>query len=291
MKTSIALGFFDGVHLAHQKIIRAAAELSPSRRPLALTFDKPPAQVLFGVRVSCLTNNAERERLITALGAECVCLAATKELLSMKGADFVREILVGRLNAAALVCGYNYSFGSDALGAADLVRIGGEAGLEVLVLPEEKVGGESVSSSRIRSLLASGDTEGAAALLGRYYSVTGTVERGKGLGRTMGFPTVNIYPERGRAPMPRGVYASWAEFGGERRKSVSNIGINPTVGDKNMRVETHILDFDGDLYGREVTVSFVRFLRPEKKFASVEELFARIEADSAEAAAVLAEMC
>ena len=287
MKTTVALGFFDGVHLAHQKIIRTAVEQAVGMRALALTFDRAPAEVLFNAPVAYMTSKNERERLIASMGAECVSLSASPELLKMSGEAFVKEILIEKLQAAALVCGYNYSFGSDLLGAGDLKTIGDSFGLSVTVLPEESCGGESISSSRIRTLLEKGETQAAAELLGRPYSITKAVEQGKHLGRTMGFPTINLYPEPWRVQLPRGVYATWVEFGGERYKGVTNIGINPTVGDKNMRVETHIPNFSGDLYGEEVTVYFVRFLRPEQKFPSVEELFSQIAADTAEAQRVL----
>ena len=287
MKTIVALGFFDGVHLAHQKIIRTAVEQAGSLSAVALTFDRAPAEVLFDAPVSYLTNKDERERLIASLGAECVSLSTTPELLKMSGEAFVKEILIEKLEASALVCGYNYSFGSDLLGAGELKAMGESLGLSVTVLPEESLDGEPISSSRIRALLEKGETQAAAALLGRPYSITGTVEQGKRLGRTMGFPTINLYPEPWRAQMPRGVYATWVEFDGERHKGVTNIGINPTVGDKNMRVETHIPHFSGNLYGEEVTVYFMHFLRPERKFPSVDELFSQIAADTARAEQIL----
>lgn len=281
-KTSIALGFFDGVHRAHRKIIRAAVEYGAEKGLVsaALTFDRPPAEVLLGTARLCLTDNLEKGRLISAMGAECVMLGTTPELLKMTGEEFVLEILIKKMAAGALFCGYNYSFGSDKLTAADLLAIGEKYGLHVGVLPQECSGGEPISSSRIRELLGEGDMEGAAALLGRPYSVTGIVEHGKRLGRTMGFPTLNIYPSADRSFIPRGVYATWAVFGGEKHMGVTNIGINPTVGDRNIRIETHLPNFSGNLYGQEVTTEFVRFIRPERKFASVNELFDQVAKDT-----------
>ena len=287
MKTTVALGFFDGVHLAHQKIIRTAVEQAGGLRAVALTFDRAPAEVLFASPVSYLTNKVERERLIASLGAECVSLSTTPELLKMSGEAFVKEILIEKMEASALVCGYNYSFGSDLLGAGELKKIGEGLGLSVTVLPEESSDGEPISSSRIRALLEKGEAQAASALLGRPYSITKVVEQGKHLGRAMGFPTINLYPEPWRVKMARGVYATWVEFDGEKHKGVTNIGINPTVGDKNMRVETHLPHFSGDLYGKEVTVYFMRFLRPERKFASIDELFSQIAADTAMAEQIL----
>ena len=274
MRTALALGFFDGVHIAdyaREHGLRAAA----------LTFDRPPASVLFGAKERLLTDDAEKRRLIEGLGAERRILAATPSLLAMSGASFV-ELLVREHSAAALFCGYNYTFGSDRLGAEELARLGRERGLFVRVLPEETALGGPVSSSRIRALLAEGSMEQAAELLGRPFSVTGTVERGKGLGRSLGFPTLNIYPSVSGELLPHGVYAARIAFGDESRAAVANFGINPTVGDKNIRLEAHILDYSGDLYGRTVTVSLCRFLRPERKFSSVDELAAQIAADARE---------
>ncbi len=283
MRTALALGFFDGVHIAHQKIISAAVDYAREHglRAAALTFDRPPASVLFGAKERLLTDDAEKRRLIEGLGAERRILAATPSLLAMSGASFV-ELLVREHSAAALFCGYNYTFGSDRLGAEELARLGRERGLFVRVLPEETALGGPVSSSRIRALLAEGSMEQAAELLGRPFSVTGTVERGKGLGRSLGFPTLNIYPSVSGELLPHGVYAARIAFGDESRAAVANFGINPTVGDKNIRLEAHILDYSGDLYGRTVTVSLCRFLRPERKFSSVDELAAQIAADARE---------
>ncbi len=281
-KTAVALGFFDGVHLAHQKIIRSAVAYAKRKGSEAnvLNFDRSPAEVLFGALRFYLTDNSEKSEIISALGAECLMLNTEPALLAMSGEDFIRKNVVEKLNAGAVFCGYNYTFGSDLRNSADLRKIGGELGLHVEVADEETVGGQPVSSSRIRALLQNGETEAAAALLGRFYSVTGVVEAGKRLGRTMGFPTMNIYPEPGRALIPRGVYASWAVFGGERHIGVTNIGVNPTVGDSGIRVETFLPGFSGNLYGQEVTIMFVRFMRPERRFASVEELFSQISADA-----------
>lgn len=278
-KSSVALGFFDGVHLAHQKIISAAAA-KKGLRPVALTFDAPPVQILRGEPTAVLTDNAEKQRLIAELGAECVLLKTTKELLSMSGREFAEKILSGKMKAAHCVCGFNYTFGSDRLGGKELTELGKELGFSVEILEEERLDGEIISSSRIRNLLAGGDMPAAAALLGRPYSVSGVVEQGKRLGRTMGFPTINIYPAVRRAEMPYGVYAARVAFGGEEHIGVTNVGVNPTVGDGSLRIETHIPDFNADLYGESVEIRFLRFVRPERKFSSVEELFAQIRRDT-----------
>ncbi len=279
-KTAIALGYFDGVHLAHQKIISRAVELANAggMRPIALSFDSPPSLLLRGEAPLSLTERGEKERLIGELGAECVLLPVTRELLQMSGRDFAAKVLVNKFHAVAAVCGYNYHFGRDRLTAGDLASLGRELGFEAAVMPEERLGGQSVSSSRIRELLLNGRPEEAALMLGRPYSTAGEVRHGKSLGRTMGFPTVNLYP--GPLPLERGVYATRVIFDGAEYAGVTNVGVNPTVHDGGTRVETHILDFTGNLYGKYVTVKFLHFIRPERVFPSVDELFAQIRRDA-----------
>ncbi|MGN1097831.1 MAG: riboflavin biosynthesis protein RibF [Clostridia bacterium] len=281
-KSSIALGFFDGVHLAHQKIILAAAGAAREKglRCAALSFDSPPALILWGEAPPCLTDNGEKRRLIEGLGAQCVLLETTRELLSLSGEDFVKSILLEKMNVSHAVCGFNYTFGRDRLGPSDLKELGEKYGFVVKVLEEERMDGSAVSSSRIRSLISQGKMEAAAALLGRPYSIDGTVEPGKRLGRTMGFPTINVYPSAQRAFMPYGVYATKVLFRGEEHIGVTNVGVNPTVHDGNIRIETHIPNYSGNLYGEAVETRFLSFVRPERKFAAVEELFTQIGRDT-----------
>ena len=279
--TSVALGFFDGVHMAHQKIIMAAVNAAEEKglRPVALSFDAPPALALFGSCPPLLTDNDEKCRLIASLGSECLLLPTTKELLSMTGEEFIRSVLIEQLKADYAVCGFNYHFGRDRQNAGDLTLLGEKYGIEIMVLPEERLDGEVVSSSRIRELLSQGRMEQSAMLLGRPYSLIGTVAEGKHLGRTMGFPTINIYPDI-QPLIPRGVYAAKVIFDNQECVGVTNVGVNPTVNDNGMRVETHIPHFDGNLYGKTVEIQLFSFIRPERKFTSVEELFAQIKKDT-----------
>lgn len=283
LKTVAALGFFDGVHTAHRDIIRAAvtAARAAGIEALALSFDESPAKVLRGETVPQLTGKFEKTKMITELGARCVFLPATREVLSMTGRDFAKNVLADRFNISKAVCGYNYSFGGDRLDAEGLAELGGELGFEVEILPEKKIGGETVSSSRIRELLAQGRPEEAAVLLGRPFAAAGPVEHGKGLGHQNGFPTINISPGPELPPMPYGVYASRVLFEGGAHRAVTNLGVNPTVHGGGVRIETHIPGYKGDLYGKFVKVEFLKFLRPEREFPSVEELFAQIRRDAA----------
>lgn len=281
-KTVCALGFFDGVHRAHSFILSSCARCARERslKSMAVTFEKSPAEV-FGREVTYLTPFEEKKRLILSLGIdEVIKLPSTKEFLSLSPESFVKDVLIDRLSAAVLLCGFNFSFGKNASGTAeDLKRLCGKYGAEVIIFDKMDEGGVTVSSSEIRLALANGDVKKANALLGRRFSLSGVVKKGKRLGTSLGFPTANIYPDKSFPEMKRGVYATRVKIFDKIYPSVTNVGINPTVGDGNLRVETYIKDFDADLYGKTITVEFLDFVRGEMKFASVEELRAQVEHD------------
>ena len=280
--SAIALGFFDGVHTAHRKIIESAVGYAKLNNlsPIALTFDKSPSEVLSALEVSYLTNNAGKEEIISSLGAKAEFLPADREFLSMEPTKFIEKILVGKYNIKFAVCGYNYRFGKNGQGDTDLLaQEGKRLGFEVCVLPCEMHDGESVSSSRIRKLLANGEIVLANKLLGRNFFIKGTVSEGKKLGRKLGFPTANVFFEKNTVHLKNGVYKSLITVEGESYTAITNVGTNPTVCDKTLRSETYIPDFDGDLYGKEIRIEFLDFLRPEIKFESVEKLKEQISED------------
>ncbi len=280
--SAIALGFFDGVHIAHRKIIESAvcyAKLN-NLSPIALSFDRSPLEILSSGNVRYLTSKEDKAQIISSLGAEAEFLPTDNTLLSMEAEEFIEKILVEKYNIKYAVCGYNYRFGKNGRGDTDLlIKEGIRHGFEVEVAPCEMYDGESVSSSRIRSLLADGEISLANILSGRNFFIKGIVEEGKKLGRKLGFPTANVFFEHSTVRLKNGVYKTLVTADEKRYESITNVGTNPTVCDKTLRAETYIPDFDGNLYGKELKIEFIDFIRPEIKFDSIEELKEQIKKD------------
>lgn len=288
-KTVIALGFFDGVHIGHGALLRRSVERARElgAMPAAFTFDRAPKEFVTGVSVPLLTSAAERAALIREVyGIERTIVAPfDNAMMTMPWRSFL-ELLVSRYGAAHLVAGHDYRFGYKNEGTPEILRTWcAEHGLGCDIIPRVELRGVTVSSTYIRTLVEAGDMEGAAAFLGHPYAVTGTVKHGKHLGTEALFPTVNLMPEPWRV-LPRfGVYAVRVALSeGSEYAGVTNVGIRPTIVDDNrVTIETNLIGFDGDLYGRELRVLFRRFLRQEKKFDSMAELHRQIERDIAEA--------
>ena len=288
-KTVIALGFFDGVHIGHGALLRRSVERARElgAMPAAFTFDRAPKEFVTGVSVPLLTSAAERAALIREeYGIERTIVAPfDNAMMTMPWRSFL-ELLVSRYGAAHLVAGHDYRFGYKNEGTPEILRTWcAEHGLGCDIIPRVELRGVTVSSTYIRTLVEAGDMEGAAAFLGHPYAVTGTVKHGKHLGTEALFPTVNLMPEPWRV-LPRfGVYAVRVALSeGSEYAGVTNVGIRPTIVDDNrVTIETNLIGFDGDLYGRELRVLFRRFLRQEKKFDSMAELHRQIERDIAEA--------
>jgi len=290
-KTVIALGFFDGVHIGHGALLRRSVERARElgAMPAAFTFDRAPKEFVTGVSVPLLTSAAERAALIREVyGIERTIVAPfDNAMMTMPWRSFL-ELLVSRYGAAHLVAGHDYRFGYKNEGTPEILRTWcAEHGLGCDIIPRVELHGVTVSSTYIRTLVEAGDMEGAAAFLGHPYAVTGTVKHGKHLGTEELFPTVNLMPEPWRV-LPRfGVYAVRVALSeGSEYAGVTNVGIRPTIVDDNrVTIETNLIGFDGDLYGRELRVLFRRFLRQEKKFDSMAELHRQIERDIVEAQA------
>lgn len=284
----VALGMFDGVHIGHKALISRAVEEANILRaePAVFTFSNHPMDVLGG-SVKLLSSMKERNAMIRALGVqELVSEPFTCELAALEPEAFV-DLLQARWDVKAVVAGYNYTFGSRGLGTPEtLERIGKERGFRVLVVPPVLYEGEPVSSTRVREAVERGDVALAGALLGRMYSLSGRIIRNKRIGRRIGFPTANIEPEERRVLPPDGVYATIAYVRGAAYRAVTNIGTNPTIEDGKLGIETHLLDFDADIYGEVLTVAFHSFLRGEIKFNGVEELKEQIKLDVQKAAAI-----
>src|SRR5215470_1108326 len=281
--SAVALGVFDGVHLGHRAILGAAvAHARATGAPaLVCTFETHPMEVLQPERAPLpITTLDERLDLIAACGVDgTVVLSFTRELAAVEPEAFVKDVLVDRLAARQVVVGFNHRFGRAARGDAALLReLGARMGFNVDVVAPLTVDGVPVSSTAIRTALGRGDVDAAARMLGRPYTLPGTVVAGAGRGRTLGFPTANVAPGRPVLVAP-GVYACTFEVGGQARRAVVNVGVRPTFGEATLAVEAYLLDFSGDLYGQTVRLTFVSRVREERRFPSVDALRAQIADD------------
>ena len=288
-KKIFALGFFDGVHLGHQALLSQCVQLAKQEQamPVAVTFNLPPSAVLHDLQPNMINTRTDRQSLLLQHGAEEIhVITATKSYLSYSWQDFLQTLLVR--GAAGFVCGEDYRFGRGGEGTAQkLSAFAAERGLPCVILPEQTMDGEKISSTRIRTLLERGDVENANRMLGHPHIFTGKVVSGQKIGRTIGVPTANLKLPRELVTPAFGVYACTTILDGKKYLAVTNIGTRPTVNGNNVTVEPWILDFDGDLYGKEITLHFHNFLRPERKFDSLEELKAQIQRDAAKTRTLL----
>jgi riboflavin kinase / FMN adenylyltransferase len=285
----VALGNFDGVHLGHQEVLRRAVEEGRWRdmKVVAATFHPHPRAVLgAGDPPKLLTPLGLRSEMLLRYGADDVWVIPFDVALSRKTPEqFVKDVLIGEGGAGVVVVGENFRFGHKAAGHfGDLFRLMREAGgtaVGVQVRGEGMEGG--ISSTRIRALVSGGDVTEAAGLLGRPFMLRGEVVVGDRRGRSIGFPTANVLPDTDAVIPARGVYAGFLRFGEKGYAACTNVGVAPTFGRAESRVEAYLLDFEGDLYGRVVDVSFVKRIREERRFSGVDELIGQIRRDVEEA--------
>jgi riboflavin kinase / FMN adenylyltransferase len=286
-----ALGAFDGIHLAHAKIFDTAVERARALGlpAVACTFDPHPTTVLrpslAPAPIASLDENLARmaERGVDGT----LVIPFTRDFAQIEAEVFVDDVLVRTLGVREIVVGFNHTFGRGARGTAALLKdLGHSHGFVTHVLPPLQVGGLTVSSSAIRDALRDGDVELARALLGRPYSVTGSVIRGAGRGRTLGFPTANLRPDR-PLTLAAGVYAAQAYWDEAQADAVVNIGYRPTFDEHQYWIEAYLFDFSGDLYDRALTLRFLSRIRPEMKFPGVEALKEQVEIDMKEARRLL----
>ena len=293
-KRVIALGFFDGVHLGHQALLRTAVERATEKdlSSAVFTFDRSPKEFVTGVKVPLLTANDERRATIQRLFPvdNVIIEPFDEQMMTMPWVDFVL-MLAQKYRAGWLVAGHDFRFGHKNEGTPELLREkAAQLGMGCDIIPAVTLDGETVSSTLIRRLLRDGEMERAGQLLGHSYTITGEVLHGKGLGRTIGAPTLNVIPTEGLLIPAYGVYATRVCVAGRQFDAVTNVGVRPTV-DKNggVTVESHLLDVNEHLYGKECRVEFVKLLRREQKFADLSALQAQIARDVADARAVLAD--
>ena len=287
--TVVAVGKFDGEHRGHQKIIATMLTVAREQglKTAIFTFGTPPAAVVSGQRrPQILTNEERRERLHQAGIDYIVEYPFDAEIAAMDGEYFVREILLGAMRMRAIVGGEDLRFGkAGAVNAAKLKSLGERLHFSVYIIPKETEAGEEISSSLIREALAAGDMEKANILLGMPYTAEGVVQHGNGIGnRILGFPTINLLLPAGKLLPRRGVYQTETVLpDGRTFRSITNVGTNPSVEQDHLshrlRLESFLLDFSGNLYDTRVRLRFLRFIRPEKKFASLTALKQQIMAD------------
>lgn len=281
----LALGNFDGVHLGHQQLLRELVEKACSEggRAAAFIFEPHPSRVLAPERAPNLLVTAERKaELLREAGLDVLIYNSfTMEMAQTSPREFALRILVNQLGVRQVYVGFNYTFGHKGAGTPEMLEeLGREYGFGVRVIPSVEVDGEVVSSSLIRSYLERGEIEAAGKLLGYHPMIEGLVVEGEKRGSTIGFPTANLAVPADLSIPNRGVYAARAEVDGSVYKAAVNIGNKPTFhADYPICVEAHLIDFNGDVYGRQVRLFFLRKIRDEKKFAGVEELMAQITRD------------
>ena len=275
----VALGCFDGLHQGHAALLRRAKEQADILG-LPLVIYSPETKK----GQALLFTPTEKERHLLAMGCERVILADFDHIRGMSATEFVDEILCRQLNCRIAVCGFNFRFGNKASGdSRTLVALMRERGRDALVQEPIYLQGAPVSSSRIRSLLAKAEPVQASVLMGRPYSVEGRVEHGRAIGRTMGFPTLNLaFPKEKLIPHT-GVYYVRVHTDNGVYAAIANVGVRPTFSDRLSRpvLEAHLFDFSGNLYETEVSVEFCSFLRPEKTFSDPQELAAAVQKDMA----------
>jgi riboflavin kinase/FMN adenylyltransferase len=288
-KVCLGIGFFDGVHLGHQQIIRQTITDARQHEAIALviTFDQHPNTVVAPSRVPPLVYSLPQKlRAIETLGIDTLLLIHFNKAFSEQtGEAFIRGLARDLGPVQSLCVGANFVFGCKRGGNVELLRkLGAELKFAVHGLAAVALDGRAVSSTRIREAIRAGDLDRVSQMLGRAYSLAGPVVRGDGLGHQLGFPTANL-DATGLALPPHGVYAVHAETGGKTYRAVLNIGLRPTLQNPNpqLRVEAHLMDFAGELYGQELELAFVDKLRPEAKFPSLAELRAQIARDILEA--------
>jgi len=285
----VSVGNFDGVHRAHVRVLKEIMARSRERhaRSVAVTFDPHPMRILRrGATLKLFTPEREKIRLLEATGIHAaVVIPFTRDLSLMGPREFVKLILCDRLHAVEVHEGYNFRFGHKAAGDVKLLtELGAECGFQVITYPELRLGGESVSSTRIRELIRKGDIRRARLLLGRPFSIQATAARGRGYGSKYTVPTINL--NRYEELVPRdGVYITQTRVGAECFNSVTNVGNRPTFGSDSFAVETHLLNFHPlELTAdTEIEISFLSRVRDEIKFGSVEELRQQIQRDIARA--------
>ena len=287
-ETAVALGSFDGVHLGHQELIRemVAGAKEKGLASGVFTFSNHPRNVIRGEgEVKNILYKHEKEEIIESLGVDYLFdIPFTRDIMRLPKDEYVEELLVKTCHAELICCGFNHRYGFKAEGDTESLKaLGPKLGYDTLVMEPFIINDNVVSSSLIRTLIASGRVDRCKEYMGRNYSVKGEVVVGNKLGRRLGFPTSNLLIDETMVTPPNGVYITYCDYNGRQYPSITNVGVKPTIGNYGKNVETHIFDFDKELYGKVIAVEFLEKMRDEVKFDDQEELAEQIVRDCKEA--------
>lgn len=281
---SLALGYFDGVHLGHQKVIRSAVNFARQNgnKSAVITFKDHPCCFFYGVCPKYILTREDRLKHIEALGVDYVyILDFNSKLCTLTAEDYLKNVLIDNFSPKSISTGFNHYFGAKKSGGVDLLTACQEKyGYRYFEIPPQKIYNDTISSTAIRNLLSQGQIQNANEMLGYKFNITGQVIKGQQVGRTIGFRTANIEYPCELIDLPFGVYGVNVICDNASYKGITNFGVRPTVSNSNhCTLETHIIDFDKDIYGKTITVEFLKMIRPEKKFNSLDELQCQILKD------------
>lgn len=272
----VILGKFDGIHMGHQMLLKKAEQISSDKKMNIAVFTFMPS----AKQGSLLTTDEERYAIFSSYGVDYIVECAFEDIKDMAAEEFLQQVIIEKMKAAILVAGTDCSFGKNRSGdAAMAVTYMENAGKSAVILDKVKYKEKIVSSSYIREKLTGGSIEDVNNMLGYDYFFDGTVRSGNKIGRTLDFPTINLVPENNKALPPYGVYYTNVYIDGVKYCGITNIGIKPTVGSKRPVVETYIMDYNSDAYGKGARVCLLRYARPEHKFNNLEELRKQIAED------------
>lgn len=287
-ETAVAIGKFDGLHVGHQALLKAVMKHKKQGLKVAIfTFWPSPACVFSKGKYKELTTREEKRQIFRQAGIDILVeFPFNEQSASIAADDFIEEILINKMHAKYIVAGEDVSYGHRGAGdAALLYKMSEELGYQVEIIEKVRFSGREISSTYVRDVIRRGDMKLATTLLGTPFHINGVISHGKQLGRTLGMPTANLYPEEEKLLPPYGVYFVRADIGGVKYKGICNIGERPTVTDeKRISVETYLYDFSGNIYGKEMKVELLEFKRPEQRFSGVDALKKQMEKDIAEGA-------
>ncbi|WP_101772993.1 bifunctional riboflavin kinase/FAD synthetase [Peptostreptococcus faecalis] len=274
--TCVTIGNFDGVHIGHQVLIKKAVEYSKKHnlKSVVFTFLNHPVNYFKPGYLKNLITPEEKRKIIEQLGVDVyVCITFDEKMTKINAKEYVEKIIIEKLNSKMMIVGHDFSFAKQKEGNPELLcEYGEKLGFGVEVVTPVLLNGERISSTAIRKYISEGDMVSAQHLLGRYHAVEGVVVKARQIGRTIGFPTANIVPDKDKIIPQKGIYATLAVVDGEVYCGATSIGTNPTVNGKKLSIETYILDFDKTIYGKTLRIEFIEKMRDEIKFESKDEL-------------------